>query len=182
MNSNLNRAVEYCLSIEDKISFMGDLFQLAFLELTRRVLYIDTNLANSLLPMVTTLVNSSISPALIYEGASTLLLFPSSPVAVETATRAYILLLCREGDNNVKLSVLDCLDEILLTFPSALENFAVDIFRALSSPSLEIKKKTLAIGFKLVNKRTAHVSHFFDIKFLFKKKVIRIYKRHVFFF
>lgn len=68
-----------------------------------------------------------------------------------------------QGDNNVKLIVLDRLNDIFLhKHRTALEEFVVDILRALSSPSMEVKKRVIHIALKLITKRTVKVYIFIE--------------------
>lgn len=158
IHCDLDRAVDYVLSVQDKLSYFGDLFQLALLELLHHAVRKHPSHMTTLLRLVVPLVDSCSSPAVAYEGAATLLLLTSSPPAIKAATRAYIGLLSRQADNNVKLSVLDRLSDILQRYRSTLEEFVIDIMRSVASPSLAVRKKALAIGLQLVNSRTVFVS------------------------
>lgn len=168
IHCDLDRAVEYILSVHDKLSYLGDLVQLAVLELLRRVVNEQPSHTATLLRMILTLVNPYSSPTVAYEGASTLLLLTLSPVALKAATRAYIGLLSRQADNNVKLIVLDRLNVILQRYPGALEEVVIDILRAVASPSLAVRKKALAIGLQLVNTRTVA-----DVVTVLKKELVK---------
>lgn len=64
-------ALEYSLSVQDDIGCLGDVFQLALLELLRRVSKENPAQVSSLLRIIETLVDSS-SPAVAYEGTSAL--------------------------------------------------------------------------------------------------------------
>ena len=79
-----------------------------------------------------------------------------SDSAVKAAASAYIELIVKESDNNVKLIVLDKLIQ-LKESPShekVLQELVMDILRVLSSPDLEVRRKTLNLCLDLVTSRT----------------------------
>ncbi len=125
------------------------------------------------------LLNSS-SAAVRYEAAGTLVTLSSTPTAIKAAAQCYIDLVVKESDNNVKLIVLDrliALKEVpahekvlqvsshwlpvlpspthlpLSLPPSPHQELVMDILRVLSSPDLEVRKKTLSLVLDLVNSR-----------------------------
>lgn len=71
IHCDLQRAVIYALSVQDSIGCLGDIFQLAFLELLRRVSRENPSQIGSLLRIIVTLVDSC-SPAVAYEGGAAL--------------------------------------------------------------------------------------------------------------
>lgn len=67
---------------------------------------------------------------------------------MKAAASCYIKLIEKESDNNVKLIVLDRLIS-LKEHPSherVLQDLVMDILCVLSSPDLEVRKKTLNLG------------------------------------
>ena len=61
----------------------------------------------------------------------------------------------KESDNNVKLIVLDRLMSLrgVASHERVLQELVMDILRVLSSPDLEVRKKTLALVLDLVTSR-----------------------------
>eukprot|EP00923_Selenidium_pygospionis_P002060 GHVN01003175.1.p1 GENE.GHVN01003175.1~~GHVN01003175.1.p1 ORF type:complete len:1009 (-),score=218.84 GHVN01003175.1:523-3549(-) len=161
------KAIEYALSVQDVVTGLGDIFQLVILELLRKVCRQAPAQKGNLLRIVINLVDSC-SPAVAYEGAATLVSLSTSPVAVKAAINAYVTLLVSQADNNVRLIVLDRLIEVMGLHKSLMEGFAMDIMRGLSCPSIEVRKKTLSIGMRLVGTRTIN-----DIVGILKKEVVR---------
>eukprot|EP00913_Durusdinium_trenchii_P026744 g25087.t1 len=104
---------------------MGDIFQLAVLELVRKVCRSTSVNKGRFLRIVFDLAASS-STAVSYECASSL---------------AYVQLLTEQSDNNVKLIVLDRLRDVQKHHKQVMEGMVMDIFRALSCPSLDVRKK-----------------------------------------
>lgn len=90
-----------------------------------------------------------------YEAAGTLVTLTTAPTAIRAAASCYIDLIVKESDNNVKLIVLDRLIA-LREHPAhekVLQELVMDILRVLSSPDLEVRKKTLALALDLVSSR-----------------------------
>lgn len=100
-----------------------------------------------------TLLQSS-SSAVQYESAGTLLSLSSAPTAVRASASTYINLLCNESDNNVKMIVLDRLLDIKKHHSKILQDLLMDILRALATPTLEIRRKTLDIALDLVTTKS----------------------------
>ncbi|XP_039221159.1 coatomer subunit beta-like, partial [Crotalus tigris] len=86
------------------------------------------------------------------------------------AAQCYIDLIIKESDNNVKLIVLDRLIE-LKDHPSherVLQDLVMDILRVLSTPDLEVRKKTLQLALDLVSSRNVE-----ELVIVLKKEVIK---------
>uniref|UniRef100_A0A8D2L6K7 Coatomer subunit beta n=1 Tax=Varanus komodoensis TaxID=61221 RepID=A0A8D2L6K7_VARKO len=112
----------------------------------------------------------SSSPAVKYEAAGTLVTLSSAPTAIKAAAQCYIDLIIKESDNNVKLIVLDRLIE-LKDHPSherVLQDLVMDILRVLSTPDLEVRKKTLQLALDLVSSRNVE-----ELVIVLKKEVIK---------
>uniref|UniRef100_A0A2K5QAG4 Coatomer subunit beta n=1 Tax=Cebus imitator TaxID=2715852 RepID=A0A2K5QAG4_CEBIM len=112
----------------------------------------------------------SSSPAVKYEAAGTLVTLSSAPTAIKAAAQCYIDLIIKESDNNVKLIVLDRLIE-LKEHPAherVLQDLVMDILRVLSTPDLEVRKKTLQLALDLVSSRNVE-----ELVIVLKKEVIK---------
>ena len=74
---------------------------------------------------------------------------------LQAAAQCYIDLVVKESDNNVKLIVLDRLIALreVKTHEKVLQDLVMDILRVLTSPDLEVRKKTLSLVLELVNSR-----------------------------
>jgi coatomer subunit beta len=73
----------------------------------------------------------------------------------QAAAQCYVELIVKESDNNVKLIVLDRLMSLrgVASHERVLQELVMDILRVLSSPDLEVRKKTLALVLDLVTSR-----------------------------
>ena len=73
--------------------------------------------------------------------------------AVTTAVQNYVALLTEQSDNNVKLIVLGKLKEVRKYHADVMQNFVMDVFRGLASPSLDVRKKVMELSLPLVSQR-----------------------------
>jgi len=144
LHCDTDRAIKYVLSMQDQVTTMGDLFQLAVLELVRKVCRTSPQHRGRMLRIVFNLASST-STAVSYDCASSLVSLSTSAVAIHQATQTYVTLLTEQSDNNVKLIVLDRLQEVQKKHRQAMEGLVMDIFRALTCPSLDVRKKVMDI-------------------------------------
>ena len=84
----------------------GDILQLVIVELIYKVCLANPNERSRFIRCIYNLLNSQ-SAAVRYEAAGTLVTLSTAPTAVKAAASAYIDLIVKEADNNVKLIVLD---------------------------------------------------------------------------
>ena len=92
----------------------------------------------------------SVSTAVVYECAVTLVSLSQAPTAIRAAATCYCQLLVSQSDNNVKLIVLDRLQELKERHREVMQEMLMDTLRALSSPNMDIRKKTLDIALDLI--------------------------------
>merc|ERR1719487_1937216 len=97
LHCDLERATKYLFSMQDQVSTMGDIFQLAVLECVRKGCRTSAGLKGRFLRVVFELSSSS-SMAVSYDCASSLIALSSSPVAVHQAATAYVKLLVEQSD------------------------------------------------------------------------------------
>ncbi|KAG6481353.1 hypothetical protein ZIOFF_057953 [Zingiber officinale] len=76
--------------------------------------------------------------------------------------------LIRKSDNNVKLIVLDRLNELKSSHREIMVDLVMDVLRALSSPNLDITRKTLDITVELITSRNVD-----EVVLLLKKEVVK---------
>ncbi|KAK2572891.1 Coatomer subunit beta [Acropora cervicornis] len=164
-----DRALEYLSTCIDQVNTFGDILQLVIVELIYKVCHANPAERSRFIRCIYNLLNSS-SPAVRYEAAGTLVTLSSAPTAVKSAASCYIELIVKESDNNVKLIVLDRLIA-LKENPShekVLRDLVMDILRVLSSPDLEVRKKTLQLVLDLVTSRNIH-----EVVAVLKKEVTK---------
>lgn len=102
--------------------------------------------------VILALLNST-STAVIYECAVALVALSHAPTAIKAAANCFCQLLVSQSDNNVKLIVLDRLQELKTMHLGVMQEMAMDVLRALSSPNMDIRSKTLEIAMELITSR-----------------------------
>ena len=149
-----DKALEYLASCIDQVSTFNEILQLQIVELVYKVCHANPAERARFIRCVYNLLQSS-APSVRYEAAWTLVTLSTAPTAVKAAANTYIELIVKESDNNVKLIVLDRLVELADNpeTEKVLQGLLMDILRGLTSPDLEVKKKTLNLALDLVSSR-----------------------------
>ncbi|XKL64186.1 hypothetical protein PGB90_004272 [Kerria lacca] len=169
LHADQEKALSYLASCLDQVSSFGDILQLVIVELIYKVCHANPTERSRFIRCIYNLLNSS-SPAVRYEAAGTLVTLSSAPTAVKAAASCYIKLIEKESDNNVKLIVLDRLIA-LKEHPSherVLQDLIMDILCVLSSPDLEVRKKTLNLAMELVSSRNIE-----ELVFVLKQEITK---------
>ena len=78
------------------------------------------------------------------------------------------VLLVQQSDNNVKLIILDRLDEVKQRHPSIMQSLVMDMLQALSSPNMDIRRKCLDVALSLVTKKNID-----EVVQILKKEVMK---------
>ncbi|RXG56140.1 Coatomer subunit beta [Armadillidium vulgare] len=157
IHADQERALNYLSTCIDQVNSFGDILQLVIVELIYKVCHANPNERARFIRCIYNLLNSS-SPAVRYEAAGTLVTLSSAPTAIKAAANCYIELIIKESDNNVKLIVLDRLVALKDTplHEKILQELAMDILRILSTPDIEVRRKTLRLVLELVTTRTVN--------------------------
>uniref|UniRef100_A0A183BWD3 Coatomer subunit beta n=1 Tax=Globodera pallida TaxID=36090 RepID=A0A183BWD3_GLOPA len=151
------RALDYLSGCIEQVAQFGDILQLIIVELIYKVCHNNPAERNRFIRCVYNLLQSQ-SGAVRYEAAGTLVTLSTAPTAVKAAATAYIELIVKESDNNVKLIVLDrlvCLREVLPN-DKVLQDLVMDILRVLSTTDYEVRRKILQLALELVSSRNVH--------------------------
>ncbi|CAO3667566.1 unnamed protein product [Rhizopus microsporus] len=166
-NIDHDLAVQYLLQVIDSVPTFDELLQLAAIELIRQDS--KTNSANKAVYIrcLSELLTAA-SHSVKYEAASILLYLTSSFAAVKAAASCYIELIVKESDNNVKLIVLDRLEEIRSKHEGVLEDLVMDILQVLSSPDIDVRRKALRIVLEMVSSRNVQ-----DVVLFLKKELTK---------
>jgi|EP00670_Eutreptiella_braarudii_P004315 coatomer subunit beta len=167
-NAAPERAVRYLRkAIDLDITSTGEHFQLAVVDLLRHLCKTNPQEKSQYLRVIFSLLSSK-SAAVLFQCANTLLTLSTSPTAIRESAGTFVKLLSSHGDNNVRLLVLDRLEEIKKRFPDILSEMLMDLLRTLNTPNLDIRRKVLDLCLDLV--REANVDK--AVQFL-KKEVVR---------
>ncbi|KAG7187989.1 hypothetical protein KM043_013945 [Ampulex compressa] len=169
LHADQSRALAYLAACLDRVPSFGDILQLVIVELIYKVCLANPSERARFVRCIYSLLNSP-STAVRYEAAGTLVTLSSAPTAIKAAASCYIELVVKESDNNVKLIVLDRLVAMKESpvYERVLQDLVMDVLRALSSPALEVRTKTLALAMDLVTSRTIE-----EMVQLLKKEVLR---------
>ena len=149
-----NRALDYLSTCIDQLHSFNDILQLVIVELVYNVCYNNPAERSRFIRAIYGMLSSN-SAAVRYEAAGALIVLSNTPTAIKAAAQCYIELVLKESDNNVKLIVLDRLVELKQT-PSTekvLRELTMDFLRVLSTPALEVRRKTLDLVLDLVSSR-----------------------------
>jgi coatomer subunit beta len=149
VNCMPERAVEYVGGMLDDVEALPEVLQFIVVELVRKLVRQQPAMRGKYIRVIFGLLRAS-SPAVRFEAAAALLQLSSAPSAVRAAATAFIDVLCTESDNNVKLIVLDRLDVIKQRHPKVMQDLLLDVLRALASPSIDIRRKTLLLALDLI--------------------------------
>lgn len=102
----------------------------------------------------------------VYEAASSLTALTSNPVAIKAAAAKFIELSIKEADNNVKLIVLDRVDQLRRKNEGILDDLVMEILRVLSSPDIDVRRKALGIALEMVSSKNVE-----EVVLLLKKEL-----------
>lgn len=149
------RATEYLLSIYDSISSLDELFQLAVVDFVRKDARASGGEGVHKAKWIRTifeLLNAS-SHTVKYEAATSLTTLTQNPAAVKASASALIELCVKEADNNVKLIVLERVNQLRAKHEHVLDPLVMDLLRVLASTDMEVRRKTLAVALEMVTGR-----------------------------
>ncbi|KAF9654103.1 coatomer protein [Thelephora ganbajun] len=151
-NCAMPKAVEYILQHFNQIPNMDELLQMSIIEVIKLDCKRDTVHRPRFILLISELLNSS-SHTVKYEAAGILTSLTQNPAAIKAAASTYINLAIKESDNNVKLIVLDRLDNLRAKHGHVLDSLIMDILQVLSSPDLEVRRKAIGIVLSITSSR-----------------------------
>ncbi|KAJ3514551.1 hypothetical protein NLJ89_g2313 [Agrocybe chaxingu] len=146
------KAVEYILSIYDTIGTLDEALQMSIIEIIRLDCKNDSAHRPRYIRCIFELLNAS-SHAVKYEAATTLTTLTQNPAAVKAAASCLINLVIKESDNNVKLIVLDRLENLRTKHGHVLDGLIMDVLQVLSSADMEVRRKAIGIVLSMTSSR-----------------------------
>ncbi|KAL4872780.1 hypothetical protein BDV12DRAFT_161511 [Aspergillus spectabilis] len=167
MSISHQKALEHLASTFDSIPNTDELLQLAELEFIRKDAVQNTQNKARYLRLIFDLLDASTS-TVVYEAATSLTALTSNPVAVKAAAGKLIELSIKEADNNVKLIVLDRVDQLRIRNEGVLDDLTMEILRVLSSPDIDVRRKALGIALEMVSSKNVE-----EIVMLLKKELAK---------
>ena len=166
-NINHDQAVQYILENYDAIPSMDQSLQSAIIEFIRTDALSPSEHKPKYLRLLYDLLDST-SNAIAYDAASSLATLTTSVNVITAAASKFIDLSIKEPDNNIKLIVLDRVDQLRKKYPGTLEDLTMEILRVLSSPDIDVRKKALAIVLEMVSGKNVE-----EVVLLLKKELTR---------
>ncbi|KAI9208285.1 adaptin N terminal region-domain-containing protein [Polychytrium aggregatum] len=170
MNTRPQLAAQYVNQVFSQIVTFDELLQLSIIEFIRKDCRNPNADKAKYIQCIFSLLHSS-APTVKYEAATTLVVLTSHSSAVKAAASCYIELVIKESDNNVKLIVLDRLNELRERHESVLDDLAMDILRVLSSPDIDVRRKCLKITMEMVSSRNVD-----EIVNFLKKELVKTHE------
>lgn len=161
------KALEFLGTTFDTIPNTDELLQLAELEFLRKDAVQNPQNKSRYLKLMLELLDAPTS-TVVYEAATSLTALTSNPVAVKASAAKLIELAIREADNNVKLIVLDRVDQLRIRNEGVLEDLTMEILRVLSSPDIDVRRKALGIALEMVSSKNVE-----EIVMLLKKELAK---------
>jgi coatomer subunit beta len=161
------RALQYLSTVFDAIPNAEELLQLVELEFIRKDAVQNSQNKARYLRLIFDLLEAS-TPTVVYEAASSLTALTSNPVAVKAAAAKFIQLAIQESDNNVKLIVLDRVDQLRKKNEGVLDDLTMEILRVLSSPDIDVRRKALHVALQMVTSKNVE-----EVVMLLKKELSR---------
>lgn len=163
------RATRFLASFRESndMSQAGDVFQLSIVEFVKHMIQVNPFEKARYVPILFAVLQSK-SPAVLYQCASTLLTLSTSPTAIRHAANTFIHLLTTHSDNNVRLIVLERLNEMKALFADVLQESLMDILRGLATGNVDIRREIVSLTLDLVNHK--NVDAF--VQFM-KKELVR---------
>lgn len=165
MTISHEKALEYLTGVLDGVPNADELLQLVELEFIRKDAVQNQQNKARYLRLNFDLLEANTS-TVIYEAATSLTALTSNPVAVKAAAGKLIELSIKEADNNVKLIVLDRVDQLRRRNQGVLDDLTMEILRVLSSPDLDVRRKALSIALEMVSSKNVQ-----EIVMLLKKEL-----------
>jgi coatomer subunit beta len=160
-----DKALQFLNSVFDGIPNADELLQLVELEFIRKDAVTNSQNKARYLRLIFDLLEAS-TTTVVYEAASSLTSLTSNPVAVKAAASKFIELSIQESDNNVKLIVLDRVDQLRQKNEGVLNDLTMEILRVLSSPDIDVRRKALEIALEMVSSKNVE-----EVVLLLKKEL-----------
>ncbi|KAI1190480.1 Coatomer, beta subunit [Nemania serpens] len=160
-----DKALAYLSNVFEGITNAEELLQLVELEFIRKDAIQNQQNKARYLRLIFDLLEANTS-TVVYEAASSLTTLTSNPVAVKAAAAKFIELSIKEADNNVKLIVLDRVDQLRQRNEGVLDDLIMEILRVLSSPDIDVRRKALGIALEMVSSKNVE-----EVVLLLKKEL-----------
>ena len=146
-------ALNYLQDNLTSIENLDALLQNAFISFIRKDAIKTPGLVSQYVELLQDLLVSTRSTDVMYEAAITLTVLTNKEAILLTVANKLIDLATKESDNNIKLVVLEKINEINEKNPGSLEDLTLDILRVLNAQDLDVRAKALDISLELITSR-----------------------------
>lgn len=146
-------ALNYLQDNVTSIENLDALLQNAFISFIRKDAIKTPGLVSQYVELLQDLLVSTRSTDVMYEAAITLTVLTNKEAILLTVANKLIDLATKESDNNIKLVVLEKINEINEKNPGSLEDLTLDILRVLNAQDLDVRAKALDISLELITSR-----------------------------
>ncbi|KAK4952288.1 coatomer subunit beta [Elasticomyces elasticus] len=160
-----DKAAEYLNGVFEGIPNADELLQLVELEFIRKDAVTNSQNKARYLRLIFDLLEAKES-TVVYEAASSLTALTNNAVAVKAAAAKFIELSIKESDNNVKLIVLEKVNQLRQRNVGVLDDLTMEILRVLSSPDLDVRRKALNLAMDMVSSKNVE-----EVILLLKKEL-----------
>ena len=161
------KALEYLSGVFEGIPNSSELLQLVEMEFIRKDAVQNQQNKARYLRLIFDLLEAKES-TVVYEAASSLTSLTNNPVAVKAAAGKFIELSIKESDNNVKLIVLEKVNQLRKANEGVLDDLTMEILRVLSSPDLDVRRKALELAMDMVSSKNVE-----EVVLLLKKELTK---------
>jgi coatomer subunit beta len=161
------KALEHLSEVFDSIPNHEELLLLSELEFIRKDAATNPQNKPKYLRLIFDLLESQVS-TVIYEAAHALTTLTSNPVAVKAAAGKFVELAIKEPDNNVKLIVLERVNQLRYKNEGVIDDLTMEVLRVLSSTDLDVRKKALNIAMDMISSRNVE-----EVVLLLKKELMK---------
>lgn len=165
MSVSHEKALEYLSGVFEGIPNSSELLQLVELEFIRKDAVQNQQNKARYLRLIFDLLEAKES-TVVYEAASSLTSLTNNPVAVKAAAGKFIELAIKESDNNVKLIVLERVNQLRKANEGVLDDLTMEILRVLNSPDLDVRRKALELAMEMVSSKNVE-----EVVMLLKKEL-----------
>lgn len=148
------------------IENLDPLLQAVFVQFIRQDANRTPALKAQYIELLMELLSTTTSDEVIFETALALTVLSANPNVLVPAVNKLIDLAVKVSDNNIKLIVLDRIQDINANNVGALEELTLDILRVLNAEDLDVRSKALDISMDLATSRNAE-----DVVQLLKKEL-----------
>jgi coatomer subunit beta len=147
-----DKALAYLSNHFENIPSADELLQLVELEFIRKDATQNSQNKARYLRLIFDLLEAGAN-TVVYEAATSLTALTNNPVAVKAAAGKFVELAIKEADNNVKLIVLDRVDQLRRKNEGVLDDLTMEVLRVLSSPDIDVRRKALDIAIDMVSSK-----------------------------